>query len=577
MISLKEYLSKIIIHILNNEKFEVSEAYVSQSNRPDLSDYQSNVAMVIAKKEHKNPKEIANKIASQLKNESFIENVSVDGPGFINITLTNSFLEKEEPFNFNSTKRVVLIDYGGPNIAKEMHVGHLRSAIIGESIKRIMRTCGDTVLGDVHFGDWGTPIGMLIAQLKREKPFLNYFSENICDDFSMNISDISALYRRAASNFKEDETFKEEARIATFELQRGNKGYLALWKMFKDVSVKAVKSNYDKLDVTFDLWMGESDVNEILPVLTEDLQKKGLAILSDGALIVPLKAKNNRERAPMILKKTDGAYTYAATDLATIIQRKRDFNPQNILYVVDARQKEHFEQVFEVAHLAGYVDDSISLEHIPFGTVNGDDGKPFKTRNGGVMNLKDLITLAIQKAKQNIPTGINEEEAEIQAYQIAIGALKFQDLKNGRTSDYIFDTENFTKSEGKTGAYIQYAIARINSILDKSNITEKELIAANIKITHSLERTILLLLKQQNEALQEAYIRREPSVISDYVYALSQAFSSFYSELPINSEKDEAIRLSRLKIIDRVRNVLKSNLQLLGISSPDKMAKRNKN
>lgn len=577
MISLKEYLSKIIIHILNNEKFEVSEAYVSQSNRPDLSDYQSNVAMVIAKKEHKNPKEIANKIASQLKNESFIENVSVDGPGFINITLTNSFLEKEEPFNFNSTKRVVLIDYGGPNIAKEMHVGHLRSAIIGESIKRIMRACGDKVLGDVHFGDWGTPIGMLIAQLKREKPFLNYFSENICDDFSMNISDISALYRRAASNFKEDETFKEEARIATFELQRGNKGYLALWKMFKDVSVKAVKSNYDKLDVTFDLWMGESDVSEILPVLAEDLQKKGLAILSDGALIVPLKAKNNRERAPMILKKTDGAYTYAATDLATIIQRKRDFNPQNILYVVDARQKEHFEQVFEVAHLAGYVDDSISLEHIPFGTVNGDDGKPFKTRNGGVMNLKDLITLAIQKAKQNIPTGINEEEAEIQAYQIAIGALKFQDLKNGRTSDYIFDTENFTKSEGKTGAYIQYAIARINSILDKSNITEKELIAANIKITHPLERTILLLLKQQNEALQEAYIRREPSVISDYVYVLSQAFSSFYSELPINSEKDETIRLSRLKIIDSVRNVLKSNLQLLGISSPDKMANRNKN
>ena len=577
MISLKEYLSKIIIHILNNEKFEVSEAYVTQSNRPDLSDYQSNVAMVIAKKEHKNPKEIANKIVSQLKKESFIENVSVDGPGFINITLTNSFLEKEEPFNFNSTKRVVLIDYGGPNIAKEMHVGHLRSAIIGESIKRIMRAYGDKVLGDVHFGDWGTPIGMLIAQLKREKPFLNYFSENICDDFFMNISDISALYRRAASNFKEDETFKEEARIATFELQRGNKGYLALWKMFKDVSVKAVKSNYDKLDVTFDLWMGESDVNEILPVLTEDLQKKGLAILSDGALIVPLKAKNNRERAPMILKKTDGAYTYAATDLATIIQRKRDFNPQNILYVVDARQKEHFEQVFEVAHLAGYVDDSISLEHIPFGTVNGDDGKPFKTRNGGVMNLKDLITLAIQKAKQNIPTGINEEEAEIQAYQIAIGALKFQDLKNGRTSDYIFDTENFTKSEGKTGAYIQYAIARINSILDKSNITEKELIAANIKITHPLERTILLLLKQQNEALQEAYIRREPSVISDYVYVLSQAFSSFYSELPINSEKDEAIRLSRLKIIDRVRNVLKSNLQLLGISSPDKMANRNKN
>ena len=573
--NLKEYISEIIIRILKTENVEISEAYVSQSNRPDLSDYQSNVAMAIAKKIHKNPKDIALRIATELKKEDFIENISIDGPGFINITLKDSFLTMENNSEPKSTGRVVLIDYGGPNIAKEMHVGHLRSAIIGESIKRIMRSYGDNVIGDVHFGDWGTPIGMLISQLKREKPFLKYFSEEQGDDFSMSISEISALYRRAASNFKEDETFKEEARIATFELQRGNKGYLALWKMFKDVSVEAVKSNYDKLDVTFDLWMGESDVNDILPELVEDLKKWGFAILSEGALIVPLEAKNNRERAPLILKKTDGAYTYAATDLATIIQRKRDFNPQNILYVVDARQREHFEQVFDVARLAGYVDASTSLEHIPFGTVNGEDGKPFKTRTGGVMNLKDLINLAIQKAKQNIPEDSNEQ-TESQAYQIASGALKFQDLKNGRTSDYIFDTENFTKSEGKTGAYIQYAVARINSILEKANITQKELCSADIKITHPIERKILLLLKQQDEALEDAYVRREPSVISDYVYTLSQAFSSFYSELPINSEKDEKLRSSRLKIIDTVRNVLKLNLTLLGIPSPDKMISRSK-
>ncbi len=570
--NIKEFINQSVLNILKKLDYDSQDALISKSNRPDLSDYQSNVAMSLAKKYHKSPVEIAKQMTDELSKQDYVAAVRVDGPGFINIRLTDDFLTTLLKSEYKPTGRTVVIDYGGPNIAKEMHVGHLRAAIIGESIKRIMRATGDKVIGDVHFGDWGTPIGMLIAELKREQPTLKYFTENKADEtFKMSISEISALYRRAAAAFKEDEAFKEEARVATFDLQKGNAGYMALWQLFKDISVSAVKANYDKLGVAFDLWMGESDVNDLLPWLVDDLTKKGLAVPSEGALIVPMPEKNNRERAPLIVKKSDGAYTYAATDLATIIQRVRDFKPQNILYVVDARQREHFEQVFEVAHLAGYVDDSVSLEHIPFGTVNGADGKPFKTRAGGVMNLKDLIQLAEDKARENIPEDMDKASAEKQAHQVAIGALKYQDLKNSRTSDYIFDTENFTKSEGKTGAYIQYAIARINSILEKSKVDAKEIEKAKIQITHPLERELMLNIAREPEALVEAYNHREPSAISDYVYLLAQNFSSFYAELQINGEKDLAIRLSRLKMIQTIKDILKANLDLLGIESPDKM------
>lgn len=575
--NIKEFINQNVLQILNKLGYEASDALISKSNRPDLSDYQSNVAMALAKKYHKSPVEIAQQILSELSHQSYVSSGRVDGPGFINIRLSDAFLISNPAQEYSPSGRTVVIDYGGPNIAKEMHVGHLRSAIIGESIKRIMRAKGDKVIGDVHFGDWGTPIGMLIAQLKREQPTLPCFSQEIEPEvLRMSISEISALYRRAAANFKEDETFKEEARVATFDLQKGKVGYIALWKMFKEVSVAAVKENYDKLGVSFDLWMGESDVNERLPVLVEDLIQKGLLVPSEGALIVPLPEKNNRERAPLIVKKSDGAYTYAATDLVTIIQRVQDFRARNILYVVDARQREHFEQVFEVARLAHYVDDTVSLEYIPFGTVNGADGKPFKTRAGGVMNLKDLIQLAEDKARENIPSEMEQALAEKQAHQIAIGALKYQDLKNSRTSDYIFDTENFTKSEGKTGAYIQYAIARINSILEKSQVPEEEISKAQIQITHPLERELMLNICREPEALNEAYGHREPSVISDYVYSLAQNFSSFYAELSINGEKEASIRLSRLKMIHTIKEVLKANLALLGIESPDKMISKNK-
>lgn len=572
--NIKEFLNTQVLDVIKALGYEVTDALVSRSNRPELSDYQSNAAMPLAKQAHKPPREIATQIATELEKKDFIAKVSVDGPGFINISLTDEFLANVPEVQTNPTGRTIMIDYGGPNIAKEMHVGHLRSAIIGESIKRIMRASGDKVIGDVHFGDWGTPIGMLIAQLESEQPELAYFHEPYKKaDFDISISEISALYRRAAANFKESDDFKEKARVATFELQNKRAGYIALWKLFHDKSVAAVKENYDHLGVDFDLWNGESDVNDILPKLVEDLENKKMAIPSQGALIVPLENKNNHERAPLILKKSDGAYTYAATDLATLIQRMNDYHPDNILYVVDARQREHFDQVFEVARLSGIVSDSTTLEYIPFGTVNGADGKPFKTRAGGVMTLKALIELAVDKARETVPSDADKSVAENQAHKVALGALKFQDLKNARTSDYIFDTDNFTKSEGKTGAYLQYAVARINSILDKSGVAVGDIESAQIKISHPLERELVLVLRRFPESLQEAYQHREPSIIAEYVYTLAQRFSTLYAELSINGEQDEALKKSRLKIAFLTRETLKRGLDLLGIECPDRMLK----
>lgn len=561
--SLKDYLNEVIIKALEEFNYDASNTLVSVSNRPDLSDYQSNIAMPLARFVKKSPIEIANEIKEFLEKDATFSKISVDGPGFINVSFSDDRLLNVsiDPKQF---KGKVILDYGGPNIAKEMHVGHLRSAIIGESIKRILKLSGNEVIGDVHFGDWGTPIGMLITQLKQEDP--KAFEDDF-KDFDMDISEISALYKRANANFKFYDEFKESARAATFELQNGNESYRKLWKILRDISVEAVKENYDKLDVSFDLWLGESDTNNLLPKIVEDLLERKIAIHSNGAVIVPMPSESDKENAPLILRKSDGAYTYAITDLATIVQRMKDYNPDAILYVVDARQKEHFKQVFTVARIANYVKESTSLEHIAFGTVNGKDGRPFKTREGNVMNLKDLIEFSENKAREDI-SELNKE-TEDQVRKVAMGALKYQDLKNLRTSNYIFDTENFTKSEGKTGAYIQYAIARINSIIEKS--PDKNFDDAELKISHKIEREILLHLNRFSEALEQAYVVREPSIISEYVHVLAQKFSSFYAELPINGESNESTRLSRLKLCKIIKRVLTQCLDLLGIEAPSKM------
>lgn len=562
--NLKDYLNSAIVNALEQLNYDASNTLVSTSNRPDLSDYQSNVAMPLAKLMKRAPIEIANGIKGFLEKDPAFSKITVDGPGFINVTFSDDKLLElnTSPKQF---RKKVMLDYGGPNIAKEMHVGHLRSAIIGESLKRILRLSGNEVIGDVHFGDWGTPIGMLITQLKSENP--DSFENNF-ENFDMTISGISALYKRANANFKSDDEFKEAARIATFELQNGNALYRKLWKILRDKSVEAVEENYDKLGVSFDLWLGESDTNDMLPKIVEDLLERNIAVHSNGAVIVPMDCHDSKqEKAPLILRKSDGAYTYAITDLATIVQRVKSYNPDAILYVVDARQKEHFQQVFTVARRAGYVNETVSLEHIAFGTVNGKDGKPFKTREGNVMNLKDLIEFSENKAREGL-SEINEE-SEDQARKIAIGALKFQDLKNLRTSNYIFDTENFTKSEGKTGAYVQYAIARINSILSKS--IDKDFETAKLKISHKIEREIFLQLNRFSEFLEQAYTAREPSIISEYVYMLAQKFSILYAELPINGESDRVVRTSRLQLCRITRAILTQCLDLLGIEAPEKM------
>ncbi|MBO4405564.1 MAG: arginine--tRNA ligase [Alphaproteobacteria bacterium] len=580
--NLKDYLNSAIVNALEQLNYDASNTLVSISNRPDLSDYQSNVAMPLARLVKKSPSEIANKIKEFLMKDSAFAKVTVDGPGFINVSFSDDKL-LEINISPKKFKKKIVLDYGGPNIAKEMHVGHLRSAIIGESLKRILKLSGNDVIGDVHFGDWGTPIGMLITQLKSENP---ESFENNFENFDMTISEISALYKRASANFKSDDDFKEAARVATFELQNGNALYKKLWKILRDKSVEAVKANYDKLGVSFDLWLGESDTNEMLPKIVDDLLERNIAVHSNGAVIVPMDCHDSKqdgnssacadrgakqEKAPLILRKSDGAYTYAITDLATIVQRVENYNPDAILYVVDARQKEHFQQVFSVARRAGYVKETISLEHIAFGTVNGKDGKPFKTREGNVMNLKDLIEFSESKAREEL-SEVNEE-TEDQARKIAIGALKFQDLKNLRTSNYVFDTENFTKSEGKTGAYVQYAIARINSILEKSNEQDigEDLDTVGLKISHKAEREILLQLNRFSESLEQAYIAREPSIISEYVYVLAQKFSTLYAELPINGENDCSTRISRLKLCRIIKYILTQGLDLLGIEAPEKM------
>lgn len=556
------------------------DAFVVQSNRPDLSDYQCNTAMAIAKTMRKNPREIAQSIADELSRDPSFDNVTVDGPGFINIKLSNGALTGgfEETAAPAPSGRHILIDYGGPNIAKKMHVGHLRAAIIGESLKRIMRACGDSVLGDVHFGDWGTPMGMLITQMKRETEGEGIFQRSLWEKaYGMDVEELSATYRKAADQFKNDDTFKEESRIATYELQNGNAGYVALWKIFKDMSVDDVRRTYDRLDVSFELWLGESDINILLPTLLTGLTEKGLAVESDGAVIIPLEPRNGNERAPLILKKTDGAYTYAATDLATIISRMQmNPQPEALLYVVDIRQKEHFEQVFEVARKAGYVPEGVTLEHIAFGTVNGPDGRPFKTREGGVMNLEDLIVLSENKVRAVLPEASDEEERKSldeQANLIALGALKYQDLKNPRVSDYTFDVENFTKSEGKTGTYLQYAVARIHSILQKTGDAGQ----TKIEITHPLERDLVLALRQWPESLALAYAKREPSVISAYLHKVAQKFSSFYGELSVANEENPAIQASRIAIIKQTRKILVDGMHLLGLSPIERISKKQTN
>ena len=569
-------LNKVLEKIFNSLGYDAKFATFKVSDRADLSDFQCNGALALAKSEHKNPREIATKIATELEKEDFCDSVSVDGPGFINIKLKNEFIAQnldkisaderlgcgkiENPHN-------VVLDFGGPNVAKEMHVGHLRSGVIGESIQRIERFVGNKVTSDVHLGDWGTPMGMILAEIIASDGNLDKVE-------SYDIAQITEFYKRANIHCKEDETARENARKITAELQNGNPLYRKAWQHLRGESVKAVKKNYEQLDVNFDLWWGESDAHETCGEIVKIAREKGISEIDNGAEIIRLE-ETNKPKPPVILIKSDGGYTYHTTDLATIKMRVERLKAQEIVYFTDSRQALHFEQVFEGAQKLGIAPD-VELKHIVFGTVNGADGKPFKTRDGGVMNLETLIELSKDKVRQSLPkagevAGYGEEEIEKMTSQIAVAAIKFQDLKNAIASGYVFETEDFAKFEGKTGPYIQYAIARINSVLRKAG--QNNLSPSDVVLNAPEERALALKLAQVHNVVFRAHKEKEPSIIADYAYTLAQSFSTFYNACPIMSAENKAVAGSRLKIAKTVRDVLKLMLNLLGIESPEVMLK----
>ena len=575
-LTLEKQLCLKFENIFKKLGFDEKYAYVKPSDRPDLSDFQCNGALALAKILKQNPRQIGEQIADALKKDTDIESISVDGPGFINIKLKNTFIAEnmdtmaqDERLNCTLTQnpKTIVMDFGGPNVAKALHVGHLRSAVIGESIRRILCFAGHKVISDVHFGDWGTPMGMILLQIIETDGDLSKIN-------TYTIDDISEFYKQANIRSKEDETFKEKARQITAELQSGNKEYVKAWQHLRKVSVEAVKQNYDELDACFDLWLGESDAHQMCGTIVEMAQKQGISEIDDGATIIRLPEKN-KPMPPVILVKSDGGFGYQLTDIATIKMRVNDLKADEIIYVVDKRQSLHFEQVFEVSQMLGLAPNT-KLEHIGFGTVNGKDGKPFKTRDGGVMNLKDLIEMSKDKVRASMPKadeveGYSAKQIEQLATQIAIGAIKFQDLKNPAQSGYVFEIDDFAKFDGKTGPYIQYAIARINSILRKA--AANKLLEGRVVISSEDERNLALKLASFESNVLRAADLKEPSVIADYAYTLAQLFSTFYNTCPIMNTEDKTSAQSRLKLARLVRDVLKTALGLLGIEAPEVMLK----
>ena len=556
-----------------DEKF----AMVKPSDRPDLSDFQCNGALALAKSARRNPREIASLIGAELEKDADFAKISIDGPGFINITLNDAFLGRlmdkmsaDDRFGCGKTAapKKVVMDFGGPNVAKALHVGHLRSAVIGEAIRRIEKFAGNEVVSDVHFGDWGTPMGMILSEIIRQDGDLSKTE-------SYDINRISAFYKQANIRCKEDESAKENARLITTKIQDKVPEYYKAWQHLRRVSIEAVKQNYSELGAHFDLWLGESDAHQASFEIIDIAKAKGLSEVDDGATIIRLE-EDKKPMPPVILIKSDGGFGYQITDIATIKMRYDDLKADEIIYVVDKRQSLHFEQVFEVAGKLG-IAPGVTMKHIGFGTVNGADGKPFKTRDGGVMNLEDLIKLSKDKVRESMPKpgeveGYGETEIEKLVTQIAIGAIKFQDLKNNIASGYVFELDDFAKFEGKTGPYIQYAIARINSIIRKA--AAAGIVPGEIVITNKEERDLALKLAQFGNTVMRAYNEYEPSIISDYVYTLAQAFSSFYSTSSIMNAESASAAASRLKLATLVRDILKKLLELLGIEAPEVMLKR---
>ena len=569
--------------------YDASYARVVLSNRPDLCEYQCNGAMAAAKAYKKKPIDIANEVVEKLNGDNMFSEINAVMPGFINIRLNAAYLAdymngmaKEEKLGVEEEGHgeTIIVDYGGANVAKPLHVGHLRSAVIGESVKRMGRYLGYNMIGDVHLGDWGLQMGLIIEELRDRKPDLVYFDENYTGEYPseppFTISELEDIYPTASGKSKVDEAFKERAQTATFKLQKGYPPYTAIWKHIMSVSLADLKRNYDNLDVHFELWKGESDAEEYIPWLIQDLQDKGLAYESQGALVVDVtEPTDSKELPPCIVRKSDGAALYATSDLGTIIQREKDFQPVKYVYITDKRQELHFKQVFRVAKKAGIVKEDTPMIFLGFGTMNGKDGGPFKTREGGVMRLEHLIKNIDEKVyekiqeKQKVPADEMTRTAEI----VGLAALKYADLSNQATKDYIFDVDRFISFEGNTGPHIQYMIVRIKSILEKY----KELRGADAKVVpirpaeSETEKALQMALCRFGEVTESAFYETAPHKLCQYMAAVADAFNAFYLENKILSEEDAAKQAAFISLITLTKRVLDTCMDLLGMESPEHM------
>ena len=585
MDQLADLISRQLAGAFERAGYGDADARATLSNRPDLCEYQCNGALPAAKLYHKAPIQIAQAVAAELSGCELFESVEAVNPGFLNMKLSGAFLAQYLTEMAQSdclgvpqeeTPKTIVLDYGGPNVAKPLHIGHLRSAIIGESVKRIDRWFGNHVIGDIHLGDWGLQMGLIIAQLQDDQPELPYFDDSFTGGYPetapFTISELEKIYPAASARSKEDEAFAARAHDATYQLQSGKRGYRALWRHILNVSVADMKRNYEKLDVHFDVWLGESDAQPYIPKMLKLVEEKHLAVRSEGALVVPVQEDTDtKDIPPCILVKSDGATLYATTDLATILQREEDFQPDRIFYLTDKRQNLHFEQVFRVARKAQLVPNTTELQHVGFGTMNGKDGKPFKTRAGGVMRLETLIAEITDFIREKITENqtVSDDELEKTAGMIALAALKYGDLSNLATKDYVFDLDRFASFEGNTGPYILYTIVRIKSILAKydGDVAAAKLLAP----TSQEQKDLMLVLSRLQDSLLAAYRDSLPNVICAYIYELAGAANKFYHDVRIISEPDPTQKASYVALMDLTRRALETCIDLLGFSAPDKM------
>lgn len=563
-------------------------AKVTLSNRPDLCEYQCNGAMAGAKKYKKAPFMIAEDVAGHLKESTYFESVDVVKPGFINLKLSKesvasylSEMSKEEKLGVEDEKepQTIMIDYGGPNVAKPLHVGHLRSAIIGESVKRILRYKGNRVIGDIHLGDWGYQMGLIITELKKRQPELPYFDDSYEGEYPkeapFTISELEEIYPTASAYAKEHEDYREEALHATYLLQSGHRGYRAVWDHIMNVSVTDLKKNYERLNVEFDLWKGESDAQKYIPDMVQRLKDEGYARYDEGALVVDVQEESDKKEVPpcMILK-SDGAALYDTTDLATLVEREQDYDPDQVIYVVDKRQELHFTQVFRCAKKAGIVSPETGLKFLGFGTMNGKDGKPFKTRDGGVMRLENLICEINEEMYRKIMDNrtVEQEEAERTSRIVGLAAIKYGDLSNQASKDYVFDVDRFTSFEGNTGPYILYTIVRIKSILNKyleagGNLDGLSILPAQ----NEYEKSLMLQVLKFNDVFEAVYEETAPHKLCAYIYELANEFNKFYHETKILSEEDEEKKAGYIALLVLTRRVLETCISLLGFDAPERM------